>query len=102
MLRLPHYTYWAVPYGFVGPNHASTLRSSAEDRKRLILRARPACSQDAATIALGSGGLGRQTEGGLDSAPDGFVLAVDALGVHLEQDVDAVAGPLGHLGGRGV
>jgi hypothetical protein len=27
-------------------------------------------------------------------------LAVDALGIDLEKDVEAVAGPLGHLGSR--
>lgn len=38
-------------------------------------------------------------EGVLDPPPGGFLLPVDALGVHLEQDVDAVPGPRGHLRG---
>jgi hypothetical protein len=40
-------------------------------------------------------------EGIFDAAPGYLVLAVDALGVDLEQDRDAVPGPLGDLGGRG-
>jgi len=34
----------------------------------------------------------------VDAALGGVVLAVDALGIDLEQDGDAVSGPLGDLG----
>jgi hypothetical protein len=39
-------------------------------------------------------------EGVGDALVDGAVLAVDAVGVDLEQDGDAVPGPAGDLGGR--
>lgn len=38
-----------------------------------------------------------QLERGLDPAEGRILLTVDALGVHLQQDVDAVSGPFGYL-----
>lgn len=35
----------------------------------------------------------------LDSPLGGLILPVEVLGVHLQEDVYAVAGPLSHLGG---
>lgn len=55
-------------------------------------------------IVLFGFGRGRSSrvvaEGLGDAALGDFVLAVDALGVDAQQDLDAVAGPLGDLGRR--
>jgi len=50
-------------------------------------------------VRLGRIGLTGVAEGFLDAATSDGVLAVDALGVDLEQDGDAVPRPLGDLGG---
>jgi hypothetical protein len=42
--------------------------------------------------------IGRQC--GLDAPPSHVVLTVDARGLDLQQDVNAVPGPFGDLGGR--